>query len=127
MKLATLALAALSLATCAQQSRLDDTQWTIAAVNGEPVRTALPVEIRFDRGRVTGTAGCNSFGGSYRVDGDRLNTSRIISTKMACAGPGMEVEHTLFAIIANPARIRLDGRTLTLANAQGSATFFGLR
>lgn len=35
--------------------------------------------------RVTGSDGCNSLGGSYTMEGDKLSLSQITSTRMACA------------------------------------------
>lgn len=101
---------------------LDGSHWTIASIDGRPVRTARATEIRFEGDRITGNAGCNSFGGGYRIDRGSLSASRVISTKMACPGPGMAVEGKFLAIIAGPARIAMRGRTLTLSSAKGNAT-----
>jgi heat shock protein HslJ/uncharacterized membrane protein len=101
---------------------LDGSHWTIASIDGRPVRTARATELRFEGDRIAGNAGCNSFGGSYRIDRGSLSASRVISTRMACPGPGMEVEGKFLAIIAEPTRLALSGRTLTLSGAKGSAT-----
>ena len=37
------------------------------------------------RGEVNGNGGCNNFGGSYEINGNRLIFGPIMSTKMACA------------------------------------------
>jgi heat shock protein HslJ len=101
---------------------LDGSHWTIASIDGRPVRTARATELRFEGDRVAGNAGCNSFGGSYRLDRGNLSASRVISTKMACPGPGMAVEGKFLAIIAGPARVAMRDRTLTLSSAKGNAT-----
>jgi len=104
-------------------ARLDGSHWTIASIDGRPVRTARPTEVRFEGSRIAGSAGCNSFGGDYRIDRGSLSASRVISTRMACPGPGMAVEGKFLAIIAGPARIVMNGdRTLTLSSAKGDAT-----
>ena len=101
---------------------LDGSHWTIATIDGRPVRTARATDVRFESDRIAGNAGCNSFGGSYRIERGSLSASRVISTKMACPGPGMAVEGKFLAIIAGPARIALRDRTLTLSSARGNAT-----
>jgi heat shock protein HslJ len=101
---------------------LDGSHGTITSIEGRPVRTARTTELRFEGDRIAGNAGCNSFGGSYRIDRDSLSASRVISTKMACPGPGMEVEGKFLAIIAGPARVAMRDRTLTLSSGKGSAT-----
>ena len=102
---------------------LDGSHWTIASIDGRPVRTARPTEVRFEGDRISGNAGCNSFGGSYRIERGSLGADRVISTKMACPGPGMAVEGKFLAIIGGPARItRAGDRTLTLSSGKGTAT-----
>ena len=127
MKLAALALPALSLATCTQTPQVDGTRWTIASVDGDPVRTMRPIEIGFDRNRIAGTTGCSDFKGRYQINGEQMTTSRMRSNKLRCPGPGMEVEAKFNRIITNQMLVRLHGRTLTLTNSHGSATFFSVR
>ena len=40
--------------------------------------------ISFEDGNISGTAGCNSYGGSYQLDGDRIFFGEIFATLMAC-------------------------------------------
>jgi heat shock protein HslJ len=93
---------------------LTGTRWMIASLDDRPVRTARTTDIRFTGNRVQGNAGCNSFGGAYRLAGDRLSAGQVISTRMACAGPGMDVESRFFRIIADAqvARSGIDAITL---------------
>jgi len=100
---------------------LDGSHWRIASIDGRAVKTARPAQIRFERDRIAGNAGCNSFGGNYRITGGTLIAERVVSTKMACPGTGMQVERKVFGILAGPARITLAGRTMTLAAPSGTA------
>lgn len=99
---------------------LTGTRWMITSLDGRPVRTARTTDIRFTASRVQGNAGCNSFGGAYRLEGDRLSADQVISTKMACVGPGMNVEGRFFDIIAN-ARVERRGTDLIALNGNGGS------
>lgn len=100
---------------------LDGSHWRITSVDGRAVKTSRPTAIRFEGARIAGSAGCNSFGGGYRIERGALISERVVSTRMACVGGGMEVERKFFAIIAGPARLSLRGRTMTLAAPSGTA------
>jgi heat shock protein HslJ len=68
-------------------------------------------------GKLTGNAGCNTYSGSYTVDGDKLDIGPVITTKKACAPDIMAQEAaylraleaaTVFAIQANEMVLRDD-------------------
>ncbi|MEO5866431.1 MAG: META domain-containing protein [Sphingomonas sp.] len=102
---------------------LDGSAWTIASVDGAPAATARPTTIRFANGRVEGNAGCNSFGGTYEQRGAVLDAGQIISTKMACPGPGMEIERKVFGILEGPSQLSYRGSdTLEVSTAGSSMT-----
>jgi heat shock protein HslJ len=106
---------------------LNGTRWMIASLDGRPVRTARTTDIRFTASRVQGNAGCNSFGGAYRLDGDRLSAGQVISTKMACVGPGMDIEGRFFDIIANAQVARSGADAITLRGQGGSVELRAVR
>ncbi|MDB5673922.1 MAG: TetR family transcriptional regulator [Sphingomonas bacterium] len=99
---------------------LNGTRWMIASLDGRPVRTARTTDIRFTGSRVQGNAGCNSFGGAYRLEGNRLSAAQVISTKMACVGPGMNVEGRFFDIIAD-ATVERRGTDMIALNGNGGS------
>lgn len=99
---------------------LEGSSWRIIALNGGPPASQRAMELRFADGRISGTAGCNAFGGRYRVQGDHLIVGALISTKMACVGPGMASERAVFAILARPATLRWQNETVVLGNVAGS-------
>jgi len=102
---------------------LDGSAWRIVSVDGVRVATARPTSIRFSNNRVEGNAGCNSFGGEYRQIGVRLETTRIISTKMACVGPGMQIEGKVFRILSGPSQLTYNrDATLTISGGGGRMT-----
>ena len=102
---------------------LADTQWTIASINGAAPVVQRKTEMRFTADRVSGNAGCNSFGGGYTFVGDVMTATQLISTKMACLGPGMAQEDAVFKILAKPVTVtwQSDG-SLTLSDDAGTMT-----
>jgi len=67
-------------------------------------------------GTVTGNSGCNGFGGSYTVDGDRVAFKDIVSTLMACDDPRMAQEEAVHKVLTDTAAFKIEGNTLTLTN-----------
>lgn len=103
--------------------QLEGSRWTIVRVDGRPVRTTRVAELRFSGNRVSGNAGCNSFGGTYRIVAGKLEMARIISTKMACVnanGDPATPESSVLAVLRGPARVKIDGDALLLTTPSGS-------
>ena len=80
----------LLLATACSEdpSRLAGPTWildpsTIAAL-GIQVPAGTRVDIRFEDGRASGTAGCNTYSATYRADGADLSFDQIVATTRAC-------------------------------------------
>ncbi|GAA5511509.1 hypothetical protein Dcar01_00220 [Deinococcus carri] len=68
-------------------------RYTLATVNGEAApRTAQPITLFFQGGRIGGSDGCNGFGGGYTLDGSRLLlVGPLASTLRACLDPAETV------------------------------------
>ena len=64
--------------------------WKFERVAGRAVPAGYEATLAFDRGRVSGRAGCNGFGGRYRRAGARLRFSEIASTLMGCERDGAQ-------------------------------------
>ena len=102
---------------------LADTAWRVTAIDGRAQRLPRPATMRFTANRIEGNGGCNRFGGSYALERDRLSAGPLMSTRMACAGPGMRVEQRLLEILGAPVRVERRGdRVMILSNAKGSVT-----
>jgi heat shock protein HslJ len=67
-------------------------------------------------GTVTGTSGCNEFGGNYTVEGDQITFSEIVSTLMLCDEPLMGQEEAIHQVLTDTATYTIEGNTLTLTN-----------
>lgn len=74
---------------------------------GEP-RALVPgseIRLRFDGDRLGITAGCNSMGGTYTLDGTRLTVADLATTEMGCAAPLMEQDTWVAALFAEPVQL----------------------
>lgn len=85
------------------------------AAQGRALVAGTTVRIEFGDGQLGASAGCNSMGGQYRIDGDRLITGALAMTEMACEPPLMEQDGWVAELLGG-ATLALDGDTLTLAN-----------
>ena len=66
-------------------------------------------------GRVGGSTGCNSYGGTYEVRGDSISFGRLISTKRACLDQNAnEQERRFLAGLEAANRFRLSTDRLTI-------------
>lgn len=68
--------------------------------------------------RVSGSGGCNRFGGSFTVAAERLSLGALAATEMACP-QGMAQEAAFFQQLGRVARHHIDGERLTLQDAGG--------
>ena len=93
--LATLTLATivlLSMAACALPGLptgdpLKGTSWRLVTLGGAGLIPGTTITATFEDGQVHGSAGCNSYGGSYQVSGDKLTMDAMFMTEMACMDP----------------------------------------
>lgn len=74
-------------------------RWTIEAINGLPVAPRSDTFLRFERGELTGRAGCNNFSTQYRFEQGRLHTGTLTSTRMACVPAQMAQEQAVMRIL----------------------------
>lgn len=65
-------------------------------------------------GTVTGTSGCNEFGGSYTVDGNEIAFEEIISTLMLCDTLIMGQEEAMYQVLSETVAFQVEGKTLTI-------------
>jgi putative lipoprotein len=70
-------------------------------------------------GHIDGNGGCNGFGGTARVDGDRLRLGPIATTDMACAADAMAVEGALHAALSGDVTYAIDAGSLTITGPDG--------
>ncbi|HEY6133028.1 MAG TPA: META domain-containing protein [Rubrivivax sp.] len=118
-----------SLASLAAQANgLAGTAWQVGAYNNgkQAVVSLLPgttMTLAFlPEGRVGGSAGCNSFSGSYTVAGDLLSLSRVATTRRLCGQPDglMAQEAAFLSALETAATARRERDRLELRSATGA-------
>jgi heat shock protein HslJ len=78
-----------------------------------------------DDGRITGSAGCNTYMGPYQTDGQSLTIGPLATTRMACASPIMDQETAYLAALQKATQYEFESGRLVLRDASGAtqATF----
>jgi len=111
-----------------ESAGLSDTEWMMSmyyvggdAVTSPLVGTTITASFAAD-GKLSGSAGCNRYQGSYQVDGYTLTIGPVASTKMACPEPPgvMEQEAAFLVILEKTAAYQIKGDTLILLDGNGA-------
>jgi heat shock protein HslJ len=112
---------------------LTDRTWTLThlTLDGQDqlLVTSNPITVRFraqDR-EVSGSGGCNSYGGSYLIVGNTLRITNLQMTLIACINPTtlqsdggvMYQENSYMQALSEIDSYHLDGDTLTLQGSGG--------
>lgn len=82
-------------------------------------RTTEQITAEFSsQSRLSGFAGCNQYSCSYRIDGDRLELSPVITTRKFCHEPEdtMKTEAGFISALGSAVRYRIHSDELTLFN-----------
>ena len=80
-----LTLAAILLSACGSlgEDSLNGTSWELIAIGDSSPVSGSTLTLAFENGQASGHSGCNSFGGSYQVNGDELKFGKMMSMLMA--------------------------------------------
>jgi heat shock protein HslJ len=117
-----LLLTSLTLAACARGAGspvtsaspgIDGRTFLSTSVDGKVLVAGTQIRVSFKKGQVSASAGCNSMGGAYRLDGNRLVTDQLATTDMGCQADLMAQDQWVAALL-NGATLALDGNSLTM-------------
>lgn len=115
-------LARLTLASRAPDApaglSLGDRKWVIEAMNGREVADAgKKAFMVFDpaKSSVGGDTGCNVYGGTLKVDGNKILITEVISTMRACVeDERMGIERGFLDLLKDADNYKIEGERLTL-------------
>jgi heat shock protein HslJ len=114
--------------TGADDSPLDGRTFLSQSVteDGQPRVMAgdQPIRLTFADSRIAANPGCNSMGGTYSLDVDRLIVADLATTEMACADVALMDQDSWFAdlLMAGPT-LALAGDTLTMTSGSTIIVF----
>jgi heat shock protein HslJ len=97
------------------EDSLQGKTWLLTSYNEtQPITDRHPT-LEFDGDQVSGTTGCNHYGGMYQVDGNSIRFEGIFSTEMACLEQDglMEQERIYLELLRTADQFDLDESTLT--------------
>ena len=124
-------IVAMLLASCGgaggdgKSANLEGTRWTLTAFNKNRPLDGNEPTISFEDGQVGGTTGCNSYGGGYEVDGEKLSFGAMFMTEMWCEGEDlMDQESTHLELLGQAESFQIvDGVLTIFAGHQQTLTF----
>lgn len=103
-----------------ENSSLTSDEWILTALEGQPLIAEAPITAAFSEdGQVGGTAGCNTYSGTYEVEGDAISFGLMATTLMACPQPVMEQEGSYLAVLDRAQTYAVTEGVLTLIGAGG--------
>ena len=108
--------------TSPHQVSLDGSAWRLTGWSvGSQDPNDFTITAEFKDGRFGGTAAVNQYGGPYTTGDDgSFSVGELVSTMMAGPEPDMRAEQTYLKLLAGARRFAVDGKTLTLLDANGS-------
>ena len=99
---------------------LSGTRWSLVSIGGSPVLASESTSMRFEKGRLAGSDGCNRYATSYSASESSLKIGpNIAGTRMACTQPIMEEAATFIGILGQAASYRTNGNRMTLLDRDG--------
>jgi len=114
--LLTIAFAACSGNNLTDVSQLEDQTWVLTSYNvTQPVDGHQPT-LEFDADQISGTTGCNHYGGTYQIEGDTIHFKGVFNTEMACLEPEglMDQERIYLELLQSADHFEFIDGTLTL-------------
>ncbi len=113
--------------TVSEGPSLENINWVLTMADGKPYAQKLEqsrlvsLTLQSEGNRIVGFGGCNSFSGSYIVEGNTIQFT-LISTKMYC-NETMEIEDYLFRTLTK-VEYSIEGDSLILKNENGNSVIF---
>ena len=104
---------------------LNGSAWTLTSFDNMPPLKGTKLTVEFAEGKIGGSSGCNSYGGLYKVNGEKISTGPIAVTMMACVDPGVMEQEQIFLEYLQEAQtyIRSEGQ-LQIFRSDGKALTF---
>jgi heat shock protein HslJ len=110
-------------AASAASADLEGATWVLDQASAEAMSTTAPPEARvdltFEAAGAHGLAACNTYRGSYTLDGSSLTFGEMATTMMACEPEVSDLEAAYLAKLGAVTSYSPDGGQLTLSGGDG--------
>ncbi|MCU0484086.1 MAG: META domain-containing protein [Chloroflexi bacterium] len=97
--------------------------WTVSGYNDgqqavvSPIAGTTLTATFAEDGALSGSSGCNTFNGTYTLDGDAITVGALGTTKMACEEPVMAQEQQFLMALASAKTVTVEGGLPVLRTA----------
>ena len=99
---------------------LSGTRWSLVSFGGSPILASESTSMQFEKGRLSGSDGCNRYATTYAALQERLKIGQnVISTRMACPREVMDEAATFISLLGRAAGFRRSGDRMTLLDRDG--------
>ncbi len=121
-----LALGGCGIVPGGSETDLNGTAWTLESYGGKSLIGDSAMTATFEAGEVSGSASCNHYFGSYKINGDQITVDGLGWTEMACMDPEgiMEQESTIMAMLSTTVSYKIEEGRLHLQLEGGEELVF---
>jgi heat shock protein HslJ len=84
------------------------------------------ITMSFKDGKVSGSAGCNTFHGTYATEGSQIKLDPLATTRRACDEPLATQEREFLAALASAVTWSIDGNVLDMHRADGERAIWAV-
>jgi len=103
----------------AKGGQIEARTWHVRAVavaGGEPKEAFLtvPMDARYEGGKVSGNAGCSTYTGSYVISGEKLSVAGIQAVKTSCDQFAAVADAAYMAVLPGAATFKVEGAELSI-------------
>jgi putative lipoprotein len=107
------------------ETGLENTQWNLISFGApgaeQPLIEGSTITLMLAGGQAGGSGGCNSYSGTYQVDGSSIAFGEITRTEKACLEEGVtEQEQRYFEALATASAFQVDGDQLLITYDDGN-------
>ena len=105
---------------------LEGTSWRLVTLGGAGLIPGTEITLTFEQRQVHGSSGCNTYGGSYEVDGDKITMTDLYNTEMACMDPQgvMDQETEYLELLRDAQAFQIDEAELVIEAASDEVLAF---
>ena len=107
------------------ETGLENTHWSLVSFGSpgaeQPLIDGSTITLMLAGGQAGGSGGCNSYGGTYQLDGNNITFGEITRTEKACLEEGVtEQEQRYFQAMETASEYRIEGDQLHITYDDGN-------